>query len=366
MNNSARPIIISAPQGLIPYTSAEVTALGYPVLWNGACALGTRGTWTDALRLNLWLRTAHHVFYQLDEFRCDDLDTLYRKVRSMPWETVIPSNGYLSVTATVDHPAIRDHRIVNVKCKDAVVDRIATEKGRRPDSGSSRGQVVISVFWKQHRCSISIDTSGEPLSRRGYRKIPLNAPMQETLAAGVVMAARFSGSEHFINPMCGSGTLAVEAAMIATNKAPGLTRDNFGFMHTLFRHESEWAALIADARGKITGTRCRIVASDNDAAAVEAARLNAAAAGVEEYVTFAECEFDATAVPAGTGAVVFNPEYGIRLGEEQKLIETYRAIGKFLKRKCGGYRGYGFDGVRPDPVQDMSLPEMRNLPEISA
>ncbi|MBN1759716.1 MAG: hypothetical protein JW863_15420 [Chitinispirillaceae bacterium] len=344
MKHSVCPIVISAPVGLLPFTAIEVASLGYQVLWKGESSLGIKAGWGDVLRLNLWLRTAHHVFFQLDDFLCRDLDELYKRVATMPWESVIAPDGYLSVTATVDQPGIRDHRIVNVKCKDAIVDRISRVKGRRPDSGAQRDGTVIAVFWKKHRCSISIDTSGEPLTRRGYRTIPLNAPMQETLAAGVVMASRFSKGENFINPMCGSGTIAIEAALIASGKAPGLTRENFGFMHTLLYGKTEWDTLVADARMKCSAVQGTIIATDNDPAAIDATRRNAAAAGVERYLSLAAGEFDATELPAGTGAVVINPEYGIRLGEERLLVDSYRSIGKFLKQKCAGYRGYVFTG----------------------
>lgn len=344
MNDSIRTIIISAPQGILPFTADEVTALGYPVLWKGESALGTRGTWRDTLRLNLWLRTAHHVFYQIDEFGCSDLAMLYRKVHSLPWERIIQATGFVSVTASVDHPGIRDHRIVNVKCKDAIVDRIAETKRQRPDSGSQRDRTVVAVFWKNRRCSISIDTSGEPLTRRGYRKIPLNAPMQESLAAAVVMASRFGGNEYFINPMCGSGTLAIEAAMLAACKAPGLTRTNYGFMHTLFYRKNEWRELVGDAQRTIRTSALRIIASDNDVDAISAAQQNATAADVADTIEFSTGEFAATRIPEGNGVVVFNPEYGMRLGEERQLVETYRAIGTFMKQQCGGYRGYVFTG----------------------
>ncbi len=346
MNVSSKPIIVTAPQGLIPFVKNEVIEHGYAIIWASETALGIKGDFLNAMRLNLWLRTAHHILYQLAEFDCRDLDNLYRSVNSLSWESIIAANGYVSVVATVDHPSIRDHRIVNLRCKDAIVDRIAEYKGRRPNSGSEKRGTVIVVFWNQERCSISIDTSGEPLSKRGYRKIPLSAPMQETLAAGVVAATGFSGKEHFINPMCGSGTLAIEAALCATGKAPGLTRDNFGFMHTLLFDEPAWRAMRNKAEETITTRNipCRIIATDNDALVVDAARQNAVAAGVDNAIEFAVSDFAETTVPPGSGVVIFNPEYGIRLGDEKELVTTYRAIGTFLKQRCQGYRGFVFTG----------------------
>ena len=343
---SIRSIIVTAPQGLLPILKNELKTLGFPIVWAGETALGTCGTYYDTMKLNLWLRTAHHVHYQLNEFNCRNISELYRAVAAMPWESFISPKGYISVTSSVDHPSIRDNRIVNLKCKDAIVDRIAAREGRRPDSGNEKKGAVIAVYWNKNRCSVSIDTSGDPLSKRGYRKIPLRAPMQETLAAGVVQATYFNGHQHFVNPMCGSGTLAIEAALIASCKAPGLTRKQFGFMHTLLFDEKSWRNLLNAAHSTVCnqGTNYRIIATDNDKKVVEAASTNAHAAGVHELIEFAVSDFMETTIPPGKGVIIFNPEYGIRLGTEERLVMTYRSIGKFMKQCCRGYRGYVFTG----------------------
>lgn len=338
-------ITLTAPQGLLSFLREELRGLGYPVIWTSKSAIGTRGDFVDTMRLNMWLRTAHHVLYQLKEFSCSDVNELYRSVGTIAWEGIIPADGYFSVAATVSHPAVRDHRIVNLTCKDAVVDRIAQKKGRRPDSGAKKDGAVVTVFWKGDRCVVSIDTSGEPLTKRGYRKIPLQAPMQETLAAGVIHATKYDGSGYFVNPMCGSGTIAIEAALIATNRAPGLTRKNYGFMHTCLFDADAWKKIVHDARDKIVaggGGKSGIIASDISGRSIQAARTNAEAAGIGNRISFSTVDFSDTAVPRGMGVVVFNPEYGLRLGSVPELVTTYRRIGAFLKRKCQGYRGYVF------------------------
>src|SRR5208283_2330441 len=185
---------------------------------------------------NLLLRTAHRVLFLIREFAAPDADALYLAVSEIAWEEYIAPDGYVCVTSSVDNPTIRDSRFANVKCKDAIVDRIKEKCGQRPDSGPDQDRAVVNLYWKGDRCSLYIDTSGEPLSRRGYRKIPLTAPMQETLAAAVIQATGWTpvpvpgknSSGHFINPMCGSGTIAIEAALIGLNRAAGLLRDNFG------------------------------------------------------------------------------------------------------------------------------------------
>jgi len=336
------PILITTPIGLTSFLCEEVQRLKYPIKKIGAAGVLTEGDYTDAMRLNLHLFTAHHVLYLINEFSCDNPQELYKKINAMPWETMISADGYLSVVSNVVHPSIRDTRFANVKTKDAIVDRILIRRGRRPDSGPLRNGAVIHVYWRGEKCQVYIDTSGEPLSKRGYRTNPLHAPMQETLAVAVVKATRLKRSENFINPMCGSGTLAIEAALQSINRAPGSIRKNFGFMHTLFYRKEVWDELLKDALSRERAEIGRIIATDINADAIKAAYSHARLAGVGRHIDFKAVDFESTEVPDAPGVVVFNPEYGIRMGDEAELVQTYRRIGSFLKKRCQGYRGYVF------------------------
>ncbi len=169
--------------------------------------------------------------------------------------------------------------------------------------------------------------------------------MQETLAAAVIKATGWNGSGHFINPMCGSGTLAIEAALAGLNRASGILRDNFGFMHLKGFNESLWKELRTQAKKEAGKTlNCRIIATDIRRDAVEAARSNAATAGVERLIEFAVCDYSETLIPDGSGIVILNPEYGERMGAGKELESVYKGIGDFFKQKCGGYTGYIFTG----------------------
>jgi putative N6-adenine-specific DNA methylase len=359
MKNS---ILITVPKGLAQACADEVKALGYPIIRAGTTGVETEGLYPDTYVLNLHLRSAHHVLYMIKYFRCETPDDLYKNVFSIPWETMISADEYLSVVSHVDNPTITDSRFANVKCKDAIVDRISRKKGRRPDSGPDRTGVVINLFWKGDVCRIYIDTSGEPLSKRGYRKNPMGAPMQETLAAGVILVAGWKPEEHFVNPMCGSGTLAIEAALMGINKAPGLLRNNFGFMHTMLFNSEAWMEVrkkaIAAIRRPIPG---QIIATDISPDAIDAARQNAENAGVKDCIKFAICEYDQTTVPEGNGIIMINPEYGIRMGNEAELENEYRGIGTFLKHKCQGYRGYIFTG-NTTLIGKVGLKSKRKIP----
>ena len=338
-------IVITCAKGVSPFLKQEILSVGFPALSAGMAEVETEGTMEDTQRLNLLIRTGQRVLYLLESFSARTPEDLYKRVSRISWEDYIPEDSYFSVTSSVHNPTIKDSRFANVKCKDAIVDRIKEKRGRRPDTGPERDKIVVHLYWKGNICQVFLDTSGEPLSRRGYRMIPLKAPMQETLAAAVVLATGWTGDGNLINPMCGSGTLAIEAALIALERAPGLLRSNYGFMHLKGFDESFWKALRRRVRAEAKDTfNGRIIATDISQQAVEAAKKNAMTAGVERFIEFGICNFSETPVPSGGGAVVLNPEYGERLGETEKLKETYKNIGDFFKKKCQGYRGYLFTG----------------------
>ena len=346
MQQTRLPILATCAKGVPPFLAAELQSLGFPILAERPSGIETEGTLSDAMRMNLHLRTAQRVLIEVSFFRARTADDLYAQVRNLPWETWIPVDGYVRVASSVNTESIRDPRFATLRAKDAIVDRIRVTCGKRPDTGPNRDRASVFVYWNGTECRVYLDTSGESLSRRGYRKEAVEAPMQESLAAAVVMAAGWDGSKPFVNPMCGSGTIAIEAALLALNRAPGLLRDNFGFMHLKGFDRKAWEILRQSARKCVNpAMQCgRIIASDHDQRAVETARRNARAAGVEGDISFHLCDFAKTPIPQGEGIVLLNPEYGLRMGEEAALEATYKGIGDFFKQKCQGYTGYMFTG----------------------
>jgi len=344
-------ILITCSAGLVDYVRQEVEALGYQSGDYHKTGLEIQGDLFDAMRLNLHLRTAYNVLFLLKKFKCYSPDELYRNVKDLPWENIISPAEYLSVVGRINTEHVKNSMYANLKVKDAIVDRIAGETGSRPDSGKDKDKVVVQFYWKDNFCRLYLNTSGLKLSDRGYRKMPHKAPLRESLAAAIITATGYDGGEPLICPMCGSGTLAIEAALIASRRAPGLLRSNYGFMHLKYYDEQKWrqmragALKISKARGGKAGFKpARIIATDIDAEAVEAARKNAMTAGVSHLIDFDVCDFAETAIPPGPGIIVMNPEYGLRLGEIQKLNDTYKRIGDFFKQKCAGYAGYIFTG----------------------
>ena len=383
-------ILVTCPKGVSPYLKEEITALGFPVMVEWDTAIQTQGTLRDTMILNLHLRTAQRVLYELETLIVDTPEILYRKINSIPWETLLHDSGkagYVCVTSIADNPLITDSRFVNVRVKDAIVDRMRDKCGRRPDSGPDKDKAVVNVYWKNNKADIYLDTSGERLALRGYRKIPLGAPMQETLAAAVILATGWKGERNFINPMCGSGTLAIEAAFIALNRAPGFLRNNYGFMFIKEFPEDYWQELRKQAREKILKKLpAKIIATDIDKTAVTAARNNAQTAGVDHLIEFDVCPYEKTSIPEDGGIIILNPPYGERMNavntkqpskdfrsqrqalaqgrkiilrkssdrcdkssktdarEIQALEAAYQGIGDFFKKTGGGYNGYIFTG----------------------
>lgn len=338
-------ILITCPLRMIPYLKQEILDLGYIITSENRMSLELEGTMKDCIRLNLNLRTGHRVLYSLKSFNASGPNELYKEINSITWEKYLNPEGYFSVISEVENSEILDTRFASLKCKDAIVDRMNSKFGRRPDSGPDKHKAVIYLYWKNDNATIYLDTSGETIAKHGYRKIPFMAPLQESLAASLILASNWDGQSNFINPMCGSGTLAIEAALIATKRVPGLYRSNYGFMHfegydaTVFEELRKELKLKVEK--KIKG---RIIATDINQKALDAANNNAMTAGVNHLIEFKKCDFRDTEVPEGGGVVMLNPEYGERLGEEKELEFVYKEIGDFFKKKCKGYTGYIFTG----------------------
>ncbi|MFA6944296.1 MAG: class I SAM-dependent RNA methyltransferase [Pedobacter sp.] len=354
-------IIITCNNRLSPYLQKEVEALGYKISRTFSTGLELEGSINDCIPLNLNLRCASQVLYSIKTFTAENPARLYKELLEIAWEELIDFTGYFSVTSNVDNETITTPLFANLKVKDAIVDRIKEKKEIRPNTGSEANKAVIHLYWKENDAEIFIDTSGETLAKHGYRKIPGKAPMLEALAAGTIMATGWDRKSPFVVPMCGSGTLAIEAALLATDKTPGMFRMNYGFMHIIGYDEQvffeERRKLKEKAKKEID---FRIVATDHSEDAIDISIKNARTAGVDHLIDFSVCDFADTVVPEGSGVVIFNPEYGERLGIHTKLEATYKSIGDFMKQNCKGYRGYIFTG-NPDLAKKIGLRASRRI-----
>src|ERR1035437_6743845 len=227
------PITITCHERIAPYLEQEVKALGFTIEETFVTGVHLTGTINDCIKLNLNLLCASQVLYSLKKFEANNADDIYNNLHSYPWENIMPDPGYFSVTSNVLNPTINNTMFANLRVKDAIVDRLREKRGTRPSTGSELISAVIHLFWKNELAEVFVDTSGDSLARHGYRKIPGRAPMLEALASATIYATRWDRVSPFVNPMCGSGTVAIEAALLATHTRPGLFRLNYAFMHLL-------------------------------------------------------------------------------------------------------------------------------------
>lgn len=359
--NTPSKVIITCNKRLSLYLQQEVEELGFKPVRIFSTGLELKLTLNECIRLNLNLRCASQVLYSLHEFVAENANELHAELVKLAWEDLIDFSGYFSVTSNVDNPTITTPLFANLRVKDAVVDRIKDKHKIRPDSGSDYTKAVIHLYWKENNAEIFIDTSGETLAKHSYRKIPGKAPMLEALASGTIHATGWDRKSNFVNPMCGSGTLAIEAALIATKRAPGLFRMNYSFMHILGYDEEVFFAERRALKDQIVKQiDFKIIASDVSEDAVDISERNARTAGVDTLIDFVVCDFADTQIPEGSGVIMFNPEYGERLGVHSKLEATYKRIGDFMKQSCKGYKGYIFTG-NPDLAKKIGLRASKRL-----
>jgi putative N6-adenine-specific DNA methylase len=288
-------------------------------------------------KANLWLRTAHRVLLKIAEFDASDRKRLYEGARDVRWSDYLPAEGTIAVDA-VSHASRLNHtQFIAQVVKDAIVDLLRDRTGRRPDVDRKNPDFRVNARLLGDRCTLSIDTSGDRLHRRGYRpSFGFEAPLMETLAAGIVMLCGYDGSRELVDPMCGSGTLLVEAALVARNIAPGLLGRDFGFMRLPSYDQSLWKEIVSLAKADMRkNPGCSVFGSDISAESLRAARASAFGAGVDDIIRLRRADIkDLKEHPHGM--MITNPPYGERLGEVEMLAGLYETLGGVLKKSCSG------------------------------
>jgi putative N6-adenine-specific DNA methylase len=293
-------------------------------------------TLDEALRVCLWSRIAMRVLYPLGEFEAHGAEGLYEAAASVPWEEHLTPNHTFAVEATLKDSEHSHSGFVALKVKDALVDRMRGTLGARPDVNTRNPDVGVVAHLSREKLSLSLDLCGEPLHRRGYRVRPTPAPLKETLAAALLRAARYTGEEALVDPMCGSGTLLIEGGLIARRRAPGIGR-SFAverWPHLGARAKELLEDMRADARRNERKVSVPLLGFDKDPEAVEAAQRNVKAARLSEEIQIAEG--DATkplALPEGGGLLITNPPYGERIGSggQKGMKAFYFKLGENLR-----------------------------------
>jgi putative N6-adenine-specific DNA methylase len=332
-------------KGVEELLAEELRALGHgdAVVESGGVRFS--GETADCWRANLWLRTANRVLMPLTIFPCSSPQELYDGVRAVAWNDWLTPDMTLAVDCNLRDSAITHSGYGALKTKDAIVDVLRDLHGRRPCVDPRDPDLRVNVHLVKNRCTVSIDTSGAPLDRRGYRLDRTEAPLRETLAAALVALTGWDGTVPLADPMCGSGTILIEAALRATRRAPGLLRGGFGFQRWPGFDPVLWARLLSEAReAALSGLTVPILGRDRLPKALEIARQNVSRAGVGNLVTLSQGDVRDFTPPPGPGVLLFNPPYGQRLSEEEALKPLYRQIGDVMKQRCTGYTAYLFTG----------------------
>jgi putative N6-adenine-specific DNA methylase len=308
--------------------------------------VGFAGTLETCYRANLWSRLASRILWRVAEFDYASEDDVYAAARAVDWFSLFDVNRTLRVYVTAQKSPLQSLEFVTLRVKDAVCDRFRDDVGRRPSVERASPDVRVHAFLEEARGALYLDTSGEPLFKRGWRADVVDAPLRENLAAGIVQLTGWQFDEPLLDPMCGGATLLVEAAAMARGRAPGLKR-SFGFQKLDTFNGALWKALREEAAAPAAkAPRLQLFGSDADARALTAARRNLAAAGVERWVTLEACDVLERRAPAEAGVLVANPPYGERIGEAEALARFYPKLGDALKRDFAGWNCFFFTADR--------------------
>ncbi|NVN93212.1 MAG: methyltransferase [Desulfuromonadales bacterium] len=334
----------AVPRGAEEVAAAELLALGIEGagVVRGGVSFNTNRA--GLYRANLWLRSASRVLVNLASFDCSSPDELYAGVHAIDWNDLITTSMTLAVDCTLRDSALTHSGFVALKTKDAIVDRIREKCGSRPNVNTASPDVRVNIHLAKNVCTVSLDSSGDSLDRRGYRLERNEAPLRETLASAIISLTGWDGTRPLADPMCGSGTIPIEAALVASRIPPGRNR-SFGFQCWLDFDSRLWDDIVADAENGVRQLPVGLVSGyDSDSRALALARRNAATAGFEAQLHFFHSSLEEFKPEGEGGVVIINPPYGKRMGEEEELKELYCRIGDIMKQRCQGWTGYVLTG----------------------
>jgi putative N6-adenine-specific DNA methylase len=341
----------SAPRGLEPLLAEEITALGGRNVKAVAGGVAFAGDWPCCYRINFWSRTASRVLWQVGSFEYKNDTDIYSGAKAIDWLRYFKLDCTLRVNVTAQKSPLKSLEFATLRIKDAVCDRFRDELGRRPDVDRANPDVRVHAFLEGTHATLYLDTSGEPLFKRGWRHGVADAPLRENLAAGIIMLTGWKPGEPLLDPMCGGGTLLVEAAAIARGRAPGARR-SFGFEKLAHFDAATWAQVTREQGEKQPDLE--LFGSDTDPKALNAARRNLAEAGIERWVKLERSDVLERGAPAPAGVLVMNPPYGERMGSADELAAFYPKLGDALKQRFAGWRCYVF-------TADLRLPKLIRL-----
>jgi len=332
VKNQPEQLYIVVPPGFEELCAGELAGLGLAVEAGETGGLSLSGGLRELYLVNLWLRCASRVLVRVGEFKTRDFPDLYRKCGRVAWGRFIRPGQPLQVRVTARRSRLSHTGRIAATTAEAIRHALGGVADR-----ADLPPATLLVHVTDDRCRLSIDSSGELLHRRGYRRRAVPAPLRENLAAGLLLRTGWDGREPFLDPFCGSGTLAIEAALLAAGRPPGAGR-RFAFMDWPGYREGLWQALLLEARKRERPVPVPLYASDSSAEAVASARENARNAGVDSLIHWQVADATRMAAPGPRGLLLGNPPYGERLGERSTLGSWYARLGEHLIRHFPGWR----------------------------
>ena len=297
------------------------------------------GAWEVCYRANLWSRVASRILWRVAQFDYRNEHDLYAAAKAIDWPRYFRVERTLRVNVTAQKSPLKSLEFATLRIKDAVCDRFRDKLGKRPSVDRANPDVRVHAFLEAGRASLYLDTSGEPLFKRGWRAGAADAPLRENLAAGILMLSGWKPDEVLLDPMCGGGTFLVEAGAIARGRAPGGKR-SFGFEKLAAFDAGAWERVKRETRAEEKAPELH--GSDTDPKALNAARRNLAEAGVERWTRLERVDVLERTPPAPAGVMVMNPPYGERMGSAAELASFYPKLGDHLKKHFAGWRCYIF------------------------
>lgn len=331
------------PRGLEALLAQEIAQLGARDVRAADGGVAFSGAPLMMYRVNLHSRLASRVLWKLAERPYRSEDDIYQLARSVEWPALFALENTIKVSVTAIKSPLRSTEFVGLKVKDAVCDAFRAKTGARPSVDTQAPDMRIHAFLTDRMAVIYLDTSGEPLFKRGYRRETGAAPLRENLAAGIVQLSGWKADEPLLDPMCGSGTILIEAAMLARKMAPGMQRD-FAFQKFRDFAPAIWQKLKDEAQAGETHQPLQLFGRDIDRTALRHAESNMKAAGVADTIALEWGDYLDAAAPADHGVLLTNPPYGVRLEEQQHLMSLYPQWGDVLKQCFAGWRAYFFTG----------------------
>lgn len=332
-------------RGLETIAAQELESLGAQDIKPDFTGVYFAGDRALLYRVNLWSRTIFRVLVPIAEFRCYDSKMLYREVQKIPWDEYLEPHNTLAVNCTGGNENLNHTHFTALQVKNAIADQQRLQFNKRSNVDVENPDLLINLHIHRDRAILSLDSSGGSLHRRGYRPAMGLAPLKETLAAALLEMAEWTPDLPFLDPMCGSGTLPLEATLKGLNIAPGLFREKFGFMTWRDFDEPLWDKLWAEAENSELPELKEIIAGcDRDSDMLDQARINAQQAGISGKIKFARTELSELEAPTDRGILICNPPYGERLGDASELGDLYKMLGDIFKQRFKGWNAFILTG----------------------